>query len=76
LIENASCGKKSKAQKGIGRLVIPHLRPVTAFAVKVACFFQVQFCSTKRHGQAMAVDIIALIYRELHKNISFSKYVA
>jgi len=39
LIEDASCGKKSKAQKGIGRLVIPHLRPVTAFAVKVACFF-------------------------------------
>jgi len=36
----------------------------------------VQFCSTKRHGQAMAVDIIALIYRELHKNISFSKYIA
>jgi len=33
-------------------------------------FKQVQFCSAKRHGQAMAFTIIAIGYHELHKNIS------
>jgi hypothetical protein len=33
---------------------------VTAYAVKVAFFHQMQFCSAKRHSQAMASDVITL----------------
>ena len=53
MIDRMKSGKRM-----LRRLGIPHLRPVTAFAVKVACFFEVRFCTTKRQGQAMALDAI------------------
>lgn len=52
--------KVQKRKEGIGRLVIPHLRPVSAFADKVTYVFQVRFCPTKRQGQAMAFDVITI----------------